>query len=279
MTHGMTTNLWKEVNYNAPIDYIIDGGIIEYDISKANISILYEAGHLTQSEYLYYFNAPKEEREVAIGKRICRNNELSDILKQGIEDARCSLFQILSLDQTNVLAIKNDAVFVIKNGIVDYPDTIQISPHIAFKHKGEYRSFYRFKHKQLFYTINPIMNTEGMSIKGLGDYAINLHSNYLISWFMYVFRIAIISGSKAALAECDRFMKLYINRELPIEYYRRFDSAAMYDFRVEFSPWSQFSADFLTEGMAEKSISIDYNLDIISSLARMYINEIIKGSN
>ena len=32
--------VWSQSNYLAPYDYLLDANIVEYDISKANISVL-----------------------------------------------------------------------------------------------------------------------------------------------------------------------------------------------------------------------------------------------
>ena len=52
----------------------------------------------------------KLQREVFIGN-YQRDHGLSDALNDGIKEARHSLFDFLRLDQSNVLAINNDATW------------------------------------------------------------------------------------------------------------------------------------------------------------------------
>ena len=277
----MQTNregLWVNKNYMAPFDYIIDSQIVEYDISKANISVLLDSGKISQSFYDELYHMNKLDREIIIGN-YQRDHGLSEALNEGIQKARHSLFDILHLDQTNVLAINNDAIFVIKTGILDFPPEVQVSPHVIFRLKGNYRSFYKIVNKQYYYSFDPITNMEGMDIKGLGDYAISLHKQYMINWLMTVFWEALNRGSLNALYECNRFYGEYITKKLPLPYYRRLDSRAEYDLSPSFSQWARFSADFLTEGAAEDSIDISYNAGIIQTLSKIYLTETLRQTN
>ena len=54
--------LYEENRYIAPYKYLINRDIREYDISKANISILRESNVLDDSKYQYFYNLPKKER-------------------------------------------------------------------------------------------------------------------------------------------------------------------------------------------------------------------------
>ena len=63
----MFSNLWEKTSYTAPLDYIINSKIIEYDISKANINVLLYKGLISKKEYEYYYNLPKRRREISIG--------------------------------------------------------------------------------------------------------------------------------------------------------------------------------------------------------------------
>ena len=62
----MAIELYKRTLYTKKVQYIINE-IHEYDISKANISILLQGGYISQNEYNMYLQMSKMQREIAIG--------------------------------------------------------------------------------------------------------------------------------------------------------------------------------------------------------------------
>ena len=59
---------FSKVKYRAPADFLIDTNIREYDISKANISILLDSGVIDAETYNILVSQPKQIREVPGGK-------------------------------------------------------------------------------------------------------------------------------------------------------------------------------------------------------------------
>jgi len=265
-------NLWENKTYQSPIMYIIDANILEYDIAKANISVLRDIGAIDESLYNRLYAMPKLEREIFIGN-YQRDHGLTDALKQGIQDARKSLFAFLGLNETNVIEINNDSITMIADSLQDYPSQVMVGPHTTFRVKGRYRSFYLLGRKKFYYQFDPVTGSEGMDIKGLGEYSIAMHRDYLISWLMHVFGIAVMSGSSAALAECNKFYQSYIDKKLPIEYYRRLDVDARFDINPKLSEWSTFRADYLSAGYAEDLVDGRYNLGVLNQLALIYLQD------
>lgn len=271
-------NLWQNKTYSAPIDYLIDGQIYEFDIRQANISVLYDMGKINEDTFRYLQSVPKMEREITIGKMQLQDKTLSEALNQGIENARKVLFQILGLNSTNVLSIKNDAIFVMATPMLaNYPPIIQIGNNVAFVMKNQYRSYYKLtRHAEVFYNYDPISSNEGIDIKGLGDYSISMHKDYILKHFMDIFYIALTQGPQAALKQSSQLYKYYIEKRLDINCYRRLDSNALFDLRSP-SQWASFRADYLTEGM-EYMVDIGYNAQIINRLGRFYMNAIMQQS-
>lgn len=262
-------HLWERVRYSAPIDFILDNHIVEYDIAKANISVLKDKGIINQAEYDRYYAMDKHSREVAIGLMQLRVNGVSATLKQGITEARKRLFELLNLDETSVLSINNDAVYCIFNGLSAEPDIIDITPNVKFIKKGVYRSYYRFgRNKEFFYNYDPMTKVELLDIKGLGDQSIALHKNFMVKVLKDLFYIAITQGPRIALESLKSFYYKYISMELPIEYYRRLDSESLYDLKLS-TPYSSYKANNL---MIEDKRLIDpsYNAIILNSLAKYY---------
>ena len=72
--------IYDKTRYIAPYSYLINKDIQEYDIAKANISILRDSGYLNEDQYKYFYNLPKQEREIKIGLLIRRDPKVNKIL-------------------------------------------------------------------------------------------------------------------------------------------------------------------------------------------------------
>ena len=266
------SDLWSQTHYLAPYNYILDSNIVEYDIEKANINILRSYGAIPQYAYDKTAPLPKWRREVVIGKMMRREPKLVDILKQGIQDARRQLFELLNLDSNNVLSIKNDAIFVIFMGPASMED-IRLNDFITFKAKGHFRSFYYLGEKELYYTYDPMSGTEGMDIKGMGNRAIKECDGFIKS-LSDIFYMCLTGGVKAAYDMSTKFYEDYMNKKFPANYYRRFDSWAKFDL-LPISQYASFRADFLPDN-AVNLIDPSYNLAIIRELISYYADVLLK---
>ena len=58
----LLSNLYEKNSYVAPYEYLINATIREYDMEKANISILADEGLISKSQYDYYAALPKRQR-------------------------------------------------------------------------------------------------------------------------------------------------------------------------------------------------------------------------
>lgn len=266
------SDIWSQIRYLAPYNYILDSNIVEFDIEKANINVLLYYGAINKTTYDQLNALPKMRREITVGRMMRREPNIHSILKQGIQEARRELFDRLNLDTTNVLSIKNDAVFVIFTGPVDVDD-IQINELIKFKVKGHFRSFYYLSDKEIYYTYNPITYTEGMDIKGIGDYGLEQCHGF-IRTLSDIFYVCLNNGIKDAYNMATKFYEDYMTRKFPIDFYRRFDSNAKFDM-LPVSKYAGFSADFLDQS-AINIIDPSYNLDLIRQLISYYTDALLK---
>ena len=66
----------KGQNYNSSYDVIINSFIREYDISKANINVLYQRGVIDKATYDNLYNSDKSIREKSVGLMIRRDNRI-----------------------------------------------------------------------------------------------------------------------------------------------------------------------------------------------------------
>ena len=268
-----SSEVWSQASYLAPYNYIIDCSIIEYDIEKANINVLYSKGAISKSTYEGLLNAPKQVREVAVGRMIRREKGLSTILSEGIADARKSLCEILSIESEDILSIKNDAVYVIYRDVLPPITEVQINGFIKFRPKGKYSSFYKIFRKEFYYDYDPITNMEGLDIKGVGDYGINLCAPF-ISMLCDLFYLALVSGPRAALSKVNEIYPLFVEKKYPIEFYRRLDSQAKFDI-VNISDYCIFQADML-DGSNMYAVDGSYNSSILRLVMSYFTDMVMK---
>ena len=106
-------SLWKSKNYLMPVPYLIAHHIYEYDIQKANISVLRELNLIDEDYYQRLYKLPRMQRQVEIGYLIKYTDGLSDKLSEGIASFRKSFFEANNIEDEDILSIKNDAIFVI----------------------------------------------------------------------------------------------------------------------------------------------------------------------
>ena len=99
--------IYDKVNYTSDISYLANTIIYEYDISKANINVLYSKGAIDKQTYDYLYNANRMIRQVYIGKLQRDDKNIVSILKQGIIEAKKMLFEANNIEDYEVLSIKN----------------------------------------------------------------------------------------------------------------------------------------------------------------------------
>lgn len=258
-------SLWKKGLYRSPIQYLIDGTIREFDISKANISVLRDANVLSESEYQYFLTCDKLEREVAIGKMQGRDKNVTNVLKQGIQNARQAFMQLNDIDDSDILSIRNDAITIIGNKPVK---TLSITDRVAFRQTGLYTSFYSIHYLEFFYYANMITDTEYLDIKGLGDDAVPLHTDFMLDLLSELFYNAQIRGIEEAISVLRNVYDNYITMKFPIEYYRELNSTSRYKL-MNMTSCKCIYADHLCE-YQKRYVDISYNASILRTLMQIF---------
>ena len=258
-------NLWSKPNYRSNIQFLIDIPIREYDISKANINVLRDANILSEEQYQYFLQCPKLEREIAIGKMQGSNPEVTLALKNGIENARKIFIESNSINPSDILSIRNDAITVIGDRIMK----TDITDRVKFRISGDYRSFYRINRMHLFYNFDLISKTEVLDIKGLGDIGVALHKQYMLEFLAELFYTAQIEGIEMAIKLLSTVYTQYINKELSINYYRELNEGSRFKLDSSMSEFSSWHLDYASE-YHKKFIDISYNEQIFRELNRIY---------
>lgn len=268
------SNLYEKTYWTAPIDYITSTYIREYDISKANINILLSLGAITKTEYDYYYRLPKYAREVMVGYLLKdrKDEKLGVDIVKGIREYRRLFFEANDIQDTNVLAIKNDAIFLIDKvaKYTKFGDTVE------FKNKDTFTSYYaldRKYNKEFYYLLDIPNNKEILEIKGMGNEGYKLHEPYMIDFFKVLFSTVETAPIDEAVELLQKFSESYLAKELDIGYYRRFDSICGYDTIIHNSIGDMYNMKYLSEN-DRSIIEIGYNYGIIMNLYK-YISSMI----
>ena len=143
--------LWENINYTSEISYLNNIFIYELDIQKANINILYSKGVIDKETYDFLYNSERMVRQVYIGK-LQKDTTVVNVLKQGIIEAKKTLFEINNIKDYEVLSIKNDAVFIIGR----LPKVTDFGL-VKFIPKNTYTGFYRVCNYEFYYFYSNIV--------------------------------------------------------------------------------------------------------------------------
>ena len=221
------SNLWSRLNYKSTAKYILNTHITEYDLSKANINALLYTRRIDQNKYNELLSLPKEQREITVGLMIRKDNSIYKSIQEGIIEAKKRLFDANDIEDYDVLSIRNDAVFIHSRKL----NTTEFPPYFTFKEKGKYNMFMSICDLDVFYndTINPdgSINYQ-LDIKGISDDNVQLHANGiggLLCEVMYRLQREDIS---LTIQWMTNILEKYINKQLPKEFYREFNSDSDY---------------------------------------------------
>lgn len=263
-------NLWSKVNYASYMQCLIDTQIRVYDISKANISVLRQAGVISQDEYDYLYNADKLEREVYVGKLQGNRPEASKILADGIINAKRLFFEANNIDDNDVLEINNDAVYLIGTKPVPVQ---QVQPLVYFKLAELYTSFYKVKDIRYYYYANLMDRTEYLNPKGLGK-AAPLHEAYMLDFLKELFYTAQFQGVQEALKLLSIFYNNYIAGQLDLNYYRNLNPASRFNIK-SFDKYASYQTDIVTP-LNVRLIDRSYNEKVLRDFNKLLVEKYLK---
>lgn len=211
--------LYEKTLYTKKIKYLIHP-IYEYDIQKANISILLQYGYISSQEFNMYCNMNKLQRQIAIGK-LQKNPKYAKALNVGFEEARRMLIQQNNIKEEEVISIKKDALYVMRKL------NITTFGHINFTIRNYFNMFLLCRGIEIYFDHNDITGECILDFKGINDSKLYLHDSY-ISEIACILSLVQLCNIDNAIKELIDFMKKYDNRELDISYYREFNSSSMF---------------------------------------------------
>ena len=258
--------LYKYINYTIPVSYLTNVFIYEYDISKANISILYTYNIISKEVYDELYIAPRMVRQKYVGY-LQKDIKIVKILQQGIIEAKQLLFESNNMQDNEVLSIKNDAVFVINRQL----NSTKFN-NIEFKLKNTYTGFYKIDNLELYYYFNSITSEENLHVKGINDVNLLNHEPYFLQFLKDLFNIIQVSSIENALKVLKAFTRQYIDRSLNMGFYRQFNASSSFHIINN-------SSGYMLKNMYDNIdlIDISTNLHILIELQKillqMYFNK------
>lgn len=275
----MDNHFLKQVNYRSDLGFIFSKYIREYDIQKANISILYSYGAIDKNTYNRLYNAPRELRQIEIGLMLRNNPDLYDILSNGIQDAKKTLFEHNDLNESDILSIKNDAVFVIGKSLSETEFGL-----IKFVNKNTYTSYMLLGGIEIYYKkvssahLYQIDDVSTVEVKGIGDSNLELHRPFLLDFIIFIFECIEHGEYEHAVSSVKDFYQDYIELKLHIGYYREFNAQSLYRLNYKSSVSNklyntqQYMVGMLNDIPEHKQyLNIVHNLNILRELSS-YVN-------
>lgn len=243
------SELYKKVNYTAPVKYIVNT-IYEYDIKMANVSVLRASKGLPEKVLSRIENLTKEERVIMIGNMIRENPKIQKNISKGIIDAKRKLFQVNQIMDSEVLSIKNDAVFIIGRKL----KVTKFGP-VEFVVKNKYSLYHNIEGLEFYYN----SNNKEVTVKGMNDDIINTddHQNGMLIFLRTVFDYLIYDRHQSLREYLIDFTDQYKSRKLTYSYYREMNSENIYRFKDEIDGYT-FNLESVSQDDV-KDLNIVYN--------------------
>lgn len=257
--------LYNKVNYTADISYLTNVFIYEYDISKANINILYTKGVIDKSIYDFLYNSERMTRQVYVGK-LCKDVSVSNILKTGIIEAKETLFNANNIQDRDVLSIKNDAVFLINKRLINTKFGL-----IKFVEKNVYTSFYKINGIEFYYYYSNATKVEYIDIKGISDDKIKQHQEYFLQILKDLFYSIQVNGPEISSKMIKDIYNEYITLRLPVECYRNFDVSSMFHMNLLINNNTGYNIEAVSERQ-KNMLDISNNLKILIEIQKIIMS-------
>lgn len=211
--------LYKKSLYTIRAKWLIHE-IFEYDIAKANISILLKYGYISLDEFNMYSQMNKLQRQIAIG-RLQQNPLYSRAISNGFEQARKDLIVANNIKEEDIVSIKKDAFYVLNRlNNTDFGT-------VHFTLRGMYSMFLLCMGLEIYFYWDEITDDYDIQIKGISDDKLPLHESF-ISLICNILIYVQNSDIKSAMSAISQIREQYDNDQLPVDCYREFNASSCY---------------------------------------------------
>lgn len=252
-------------NYLTPSRYI-SGRIVEYDIKSANISTLRELNVISDEQYVRLSKLPKNDREIEIGLMIRQDESIYQNIQKGIKSAKLALGKANNINPFSIVRIANDAVYINSNIDLQYT---KFGNYIEFKQKSIYNIMLVLDKLIIFLSFLPNGSFD-IDVKGISQEKLILHENYMLNLICSIIVLKERTGTLSAINYLSNICENYLHYNLPVQYYREFNSDSLY--RINYSiPTISESISFYPSIMDisendKHCIDINYNYFLLREL-------------
>ncbi|MCM1294997.1 MAG: hypothetical protein NC311_05600 [Muribaculaceae bacterium] len=215
------SELFKKTNYLAKGIYLVQNRITEYDIRSSNTSILREAHRLKSSTLDALEALPGKDRKVIVGKMIRKDKSLQKVISKGVTEAKRKLFEANGVQDSEILSIKNDAVFIIGRKL----RRTQFGA-IEFRPKNTYSLYMNIEGIEFYYS----KADNRVDVKGVRDEVVEDpdHQEGMIQFFVTVMRYLVFDRKDSLRKYLIEFSTAYKEKTLPVQYYKEFNAYNIY---------------------------------------------------
>lgn len=239
--------LYKHDKYlNKDIEYLIGNEIIEYDIREAGFNIAKCFDLLPKSEIARLEKLTKNQRKIELGLIQRSNKEFKQALNNGFVECRRIFFINNNIEEDHVLAIKKDAIFLLK------PCTQTKFKNIEFVPKNTYTSYYYLNNFEFYY------NEDKVDVKGINDDLLKLHQDGFLLFLKDLFRYKETEDDIITIKFIKEFSDEYKRFLLPVEFYRELSKDSLYRFKKKLLHDNIYIKD-ISDDYVKELLDIHYN--------------------
>lgn len=271
----MDKPLYERYNYIIPDKMVSYNYLVEYDLSRANISILYAMGVIDKYLFDLLNVIPKQQREITIGMKIAEEKEESEletgkrisvtenIIKEGIKSAKEQFVIQNHIQDYQIVRIANDALLVKPLEPIEYTSFPYGSSLLEFKIDGVYTSMVQLA------DIVILFNSEScaVDVKGIDNDKISLCEKFLTAICEIILYIEKGDLKIAKMKYID-FYEDYVSLQLPIDYYRELNAGTGY--RIKYNGFLTVPKTCRLLGLNSQfdmsKLDISYNLYILREI-------------
>ena len=250
--------LYERKNYLMDVNYIFNSYIREYDIKKANINILLYKGIIGEEDYRKLSMLSRMDRQISIGY-ILQDEEVNKVFEDGLKEIRRKFIEYNDLNENDILSIKNDAIYVINKAAVHTK-----FKNVSFICKNVYTSYMKLGNLEVYYGLEQMKDKEVIDVKGINESKLIYHKDYMLNMICDVLYYINIGNKEELGKYIHDLYTQYVYKQLPIEYYRTFDSMSMYNIMVN---GFRYGLNHLSPTPENYNIlDISYNAKIFSTI-------------
>ena len=237
----------------------INSTITEYDIKKANISLmryynLYPSEKLQALERL-----TKLQREVAVGLLQRDDKEFSKLLMKAFDDIVREFIFSNGLSEDDIISIKKDAVFVINHPI----EKSKFGDSVEFVKKNTYQDYLRIPGYEFYFKANG-----NIDIKGINSDRFKKSTDGILNFVNEVMEFYKDNNNSTLCMYLADFVREYKKKELPFEYYRELNSQA--EFRIIDGEYVITTDDMDESYIGQLDISYNY-VNLVLPILRIFV--------